>query len=209
MSMSQPLVGSRGLWELKEPYNNLLPLNTALTCTAVSEYNQLEKIGIDTYTDYYVKYSIDINTYKEHIEDNARIIFVKDDKGKTFSFPLHYLNSYPIGTGVGYQSTGIFVRLGALPLGTSVEPLITQINDLITLTLGVKSHTEAAAISNVYFISNEDHVRIENSRKNLIKEKAPALVALYDMSNEVNELKTKLNIAEREVIRLTKLLNNP
>ena len=41
--MSQPLVGSRGLWELKEPYNNLLPLNTALTCTAVSEYNQLEK----------------------------------------------------------------------------------------------------------------------------------------------------------------------
>lgn len=208
MRFNQPVVGARGLWKLQSPYDNLLPINTALTCTAVSNYGQLESMGIDTYTVYYSAKSIDKDTYKNHIDDEARIVFVKDDSGRVYSFPLHYLIEYPIGTGVGYQSTAIFIRLGALPVDESIEPLIAEVQELVTSKLGIKSHAEAAAISNVRFVSNEEHTRVKTARQNLKKENKPTLLVLQEALEETKALKLRLNIAERQVIDQYNLLLN-
>ena len=93
--LNNPTVGSKGLWELKAPFNSLLPVNTALECTAISNYGQLIAIGIDPYETYYKKHEIPEATYREHMETEGRIVFLRTDSGQRYSFPLHYLVSYP------------------------------------------------------------------------------------------------------------------
>ena len=56
--LNNPTVGSRGLWKLNNPFHNLLPVNTPLTCTAISNYGQLINMGTDVLTTYYRKYNL-------------------------------------------------------------------------------------------------------------------------------------------------------
>ena len=63
MALNNPTVGSRGLWELKTPYQSYLPVNTTLECTAITNYGQLFSMGIDPYQTYYQKYNISKEDY--------------------------------------------------------------------------------------------------------------------------------------------------
>lgn len=201
-SLNNPTVGSKGLWELKAPFNSLLPVNTALECTAISNYGQLIAIGIDPYETYYKKHEIPEATYKEHMETEGRIVFLRTDSGQRYSFPLHYLVSYPIGTGVNYVSMGIGIRLGALPLNTNLDLLIEQIKELCNLNVGVEIHAETMALSEIHIISNQDHERIKSVRETRKREQTPALAKITELAKRDADKGAKLKIAEEKVIEL-------
>lgn len=198
--LNNPTVGSRGLWKLNNPFHNLLPVNTPLTCTAISNYGQLINMGTDVLATYYRKYSLPDSLFQEHMDKEGRIIFLKTDPGTVYSFPLHYLESYPIGTGVAYVTMGIGIRLGALPKDENIEALIEQFQELANLQLGVDIQAESMVLSDIYIVDNVDHERIKNVRKEKKKEKKPTLERLLELTNTGEGIKTKLRIAEEKVI---------
>lgn len=199
-TLKNPVVGSKGLWELKAPFDSLLPTNTALTCTAISNYGQLYAIGIDPWVEYYQPKSIDEETYKSH-SDEGRIIFLKTDSGQRYSFPLHYLESYPIGTGVNYVSMGIGVRLGALPVNEKgIDLLVQQFQELANLTVGVDIHAEVMALSDISIVDNASHERLKKAREAKKRQNTPSLQKIADLGNLNTELTKKLKLAETKVI---------
>lgn len=199
MKLNNPTVGAKGLWKLRAPYDNLLPLNTALTCTAISNYGQLINMGIDVFDTYYDKHSLNKETYESHIPD-GRIIFLKTDNNKRYSFPLHYLESYPIGTGVAYASMGIGVRLGAMPVNTSIDLLIQQIEELVHLNVGVETHTEAMILSEQVIVDNAEHGRLEKVRAAKKQASTPALQRIESLTETKKQIEVKLTLAESKVI---------
>ena len=200
MALNNPSVGAKGLWKLKDPYGSYLPVNTSLTCTAISNYGQLVAMGMDPFDLFYKPYGIDKAIYQEHFDGEGRIVFLKTDNGKRYSFPLHYLVSYPIGTGVNYVSMGIGIRLGALPVNTNLELLITQIKELCNLNVGVDIHVESCALSEINIIDNTDHVRLENARAAKKKAQTPALAKASTLLDTNKEISNKLKYAENKVI---------
>ena len=213
MALNNPTVGSRGLWELKTPFQSYLPLNTTLECTAITNYGQLFSMGIDPYVTYYQKYNIPKEDYQKHSDDGGRIIFLRTDSGQVYSFPLHYLVSYPIGTGVNYCSIGIGLRLGALPLNTNVDPLIQKFEELADSMLGVNVQAETMALSEIMIVDNTSHDRLEKARKQKMKDYKSTLALLTEANESKKVLADKLELIERkaieqnnEILRLKELL---
>lgn len=213
MALNNPTVGSRGLWELKTPFQSYLPLNTTLECTAITNYGQLFSMGIDPYVTYYQKHNISKKDYQKHSDDGGRIIFLRTDSGQVYSFPLHYLVSYPIGTGVNYCSIGIGLRLGALPLNTNVDPLIQKFEELADSMLGVNVQAETMALSEIMIVDNTSHDRLEKVRKQKMKDYKSTLVLLTEANEAKKVLADKLELIERkaieqnnEILRLKELL---
>lgn len=202
MSLNSPTVGSKGLWELNEPFNSLLPVNTALTCTAISNYPQLYSMGVDVYETYYRPYGLSNELYKEHMGGEGRIVFLKTDAGRSFSFPLHYLVSYPIGTGVNYVSMGLGIRLGALPVNTNLEMMIEQIREVCNLNVGVEIHIEKLALSEITIIDNASHDRLVKARAAKKKQATPALEKVQKLIETDAAKSEKLRLAEEKVIEL-------
>lgn len=200
MALSNPTVGSRGLWELKTPFQSYLPLNTTLECTAITNYGQLFSMGIDPFVTYYQKYNLSKEDYQKHSDEGGRIIFLRTDSGQVYSFPLHYLVSYPIGTGVNYCSIGIGLRLGAMPLNTNVDPLIQKFEELADSMLGVNVQAETMALSEIMIVDNTSHDRLEKARKQRMKDNKSTLVQLTEATEAKKVLTDKLGLAERKVI---------
>lgn len=200
MALSNPTVGSRGLWELKTPFQSYLPLNTTLECTAITNYGQLFSMGIDPYVTYYQKHNLSKEDYQKHSDEGGRIIFLRTDSGQVYSFPLHYLVSYPIGTGVNYCSIGIGLRLGAMPLNTNVDPLIQKFEELADSMLGVNVQAETMALSEIMIVDNTSHDRLEKARKQRMKDNKSTLVQLSEATEAKKVLTDKLGLAERKVI---------
>lgn len=203
MALNNPTVGSRGLWELKTPYQSYLPVNTTLECTAITNYGQLFSMGIDPYQTYYQKYNISKEDYKKHSDEGGRIIFLRTDSGQIYSFPLHYLISYPIGTGVNYCSIGIGLRLGALPLNTNVEAYIQKVEELADSMLGVNVQAETMALSEIMIVDNASHVRLEKVRKQRTKDHRATLDQLDEANRAKKVLSDKLGLVERKTIELS------
>lgn len=202
MDFNTPTLDSSGLWKLTAPYDTLLPLNTPLRCTGISNYELVNAKGVNVLKTYYEAKSLTPELYKTHLNDGGKIVYLKTKQGKEYSFPLHYLAEFPIGTGVAYCSHGIGVRLQALPRDLPLEVLTQQIQDLVTLTLGVQAQVETMVLSEVVMIKNEDHQRLTEARKALIKEKTPALQLIYDLKESNATLLKQREIAELQVIKL-------
>ena len=201
MDLNVPTIDSEGTWVLKTPYNTMLPLNTPLSCTGVSNYGLLVNKGVNVLKDYYLAMNLTEALYKQHFADGGKIIFVKTKQGKQYSFPLHYLDSFPVGTGVGYCSHGIGIRLQALPIDQPLDAFIQQIADLCKLTFGVNSQIETTVLSEVVFVSNDQHERFKKGRETLIEENTPALKVIYDLKESNASLLQQREIAERQVIK--------
>lgn len=202
-TLANPIVGSKGLWKLNTPFDSLLPVNTTLTCTAISNYGQLHAMGIDVYETYYQKYGLAESLYKNHQDNDGRIVFVKTDNGVRYSFPLHYLDSFPTGTGINYVSTGILVRLGALPANHPVETLIQQIKEVCHLSVGVEVQVETAALSEIKLISESEHQRLLKARAAKQREQTPTLEKLTQLIKSDRDKTAKLTLAETELIKKT------
>lgn len=202
MALNNPIVGAKGLWELNEPYNTLLPVNMALSCTAISNYGQLYAMGIDVYETYYKPHSISQEVFKQHQDEEGRIVFLSTDAGVRYSFPLHYLHSYPIGQGVNYASIGIGIRLGALPLNTNLALMVEQLREVCNLNTGVAIQIETMALSDTMVVSNEEHARLEKARAAKKREQTPSLEKITNLTEQTRRLQTELRIAEEKVIQL-------
>ena len=199
--LNNPVVGCKGLWELKSPFESLLPTNSSLTCTAISNYSQLYSMGIDVWATYYNPNGISKVVYQEHLDGEGRIVFLKSDSGKSYSFPLHYLTSFPVGTGVDYVSFGIGVRLGALPTNDDkVELLTQQIKELANLTCGVDVQVEFMALSDIFIVENASHERLLKARAAKKTEQTPSLERILDLSTKLTDITNKLSLAETKII---------
>lgn len=201
MALKSPTVGSKGLWQLNGPYETKLPVNVAMECTAISNYNQLGAMGVDVYETYYKALDIDQSVYLEHLKDGC-IVFVKTDTNNRYAFPLHYLDRYPIGTGVQYVSFGVGMRLGALPLDTDTEGLKRALKETVEAFTGAETDIVLQALSEICIIENEQHEKLVKARENLRKEVPVKSDIIDDLTNTVKELKVKLKLAEDELVKL-------
>lgn len=196
MSQLLPTIQASGLWVLKSPYQHLLDRETWYTCIAVRRIEDLLRLGVDVYKDYYQTYKLDDNTYQTDIKAGVCIITVKDTSGVAYSFPSSYLASFPKGGGIPYQVLALAIDLGAIPVDKDLSHLQTALKELVQSTLGVTNEARLVNLSTVELVDRASHLRLEAERARLITKHVLPVVKVQQLEAEL--AKAKNYIAELE-----------
>lgn len=151
-----PEIQATGAWKLKSPYQNLLTEGIWYTCIAVRKLEDYINRGIDVFEEYYnTPYMVPKERYEQDLAGGACIIIVRNASGDVKAFPNTYLESFPAGGGVAYQSLAAVVELGAVPVDMDLTTLQNSINALVKDTLGVVKETKLVNLAPKQLLDRE------------------------------------------------------
>lgn len=197
-----PEIQATGAWKLKSPYQNLLTEGIWYTCIAVRKLEDYINRGIDVFEEYYnTPYMVSKEKYEQDLAGGACIIVVRNASGDVKAFPNTYLESFPAGGGVAYQSLAAVVELGAVPVDMDLTTLQNAINALVKDTLGVVKETKLVNLAPKQLLDRESAKRIEAARKGVKKVESSPLAKVKTLEEELKAVRAKLAIAEAYIIQ--------
>lgn len=197
-----PEIQATGAWKLKSPYQNLLTEGIWYTCIAVRKLEDYINRGIDVFEEYYnTPYMIPKERYEQDLAGGACIIIVRNASGDVKAFPNTYLESFPAGGGVAYQSLAAVVELGAVPVDMDLTTLQNSINALVKDTLGVVKETKLVNLAPKQLLDRESAKRIEAARQGVKKVESSPLAKVKTLEEELKAVRAKLAIAEAYIIQ--------
>lgn len=197
-----PEIQATGAWKLKSPYQNLLTEGIWYTCIAVRKLEDYINRGIDVFEEYYnTPYMVPKERYEQDLAGGACIIIVRNASGDVKAFPNTYLESFPAGGGVAYQSLAAVVELGAVPVDMDLTTLQNSINALVKDTLGVVKETKLVNLAPKQLLDRESAKRIEAARQGVKKVESSPLAKVKTLEEELKAVRAKLAIAEAYIIQ--------
>ena len=197
-----PEIQATGAWKLKSPYQNLLTEGIWYTCIAVRKLEDYINRGIDVFEEYYnTPYMVPKDRYEQDLAGGACIIIVRNASGDVKAFPNTYLESFPAGGGVAYQSLAAVVELGAVPVDMNLTTLQNSINALVKDTLGVVKETKLVNLAPKQLLDRESAKRIEAARQGVKKVESSPLAKVKTLEEELKAVRAKLAIAEAYIIQ--------
>lgn len=201
MQLLLPEVHASGLWKLKTPYNNFLGADVWYTCIAVRKIEDYIYRGIDPYKEYYAEpFKISEEKYNEDVAAGACIITVRNSSGETKAFPSTYLESFPSGGGVAYQSLALVIELGALPVDYALDDLKAKVQKIVRETIGVEEEAKLVSLATKQLIDRDTHKRYVAAREAKIVTDTQTLVTIDSLTKENEELRKKLQQAETFIL---------
>lgn len=197
-----PEIQATGAWKLKSPYQNLLTEGIWYTCIAVRKLEDYINRGIDVFEEYYnTPYMVPKERYEQDLAGGACIIIVRNASGDVKAFPNTYLESFPAGGGVAYQSLAAVVELGAVSVDMDLTTLQNSINALVKDTLGVVKETKLVNLAPKQLLDRESAKRIEAARQGVKKVESSPLAKVKTLEEELKAVRAKLAIAEAYIIQ--------
>lgn len=177
-----PTINSKGLFSVQSPFR--VNPKKIYEVVAIRELEDLYNDHIDIYQYYYKPFKIDEETCKKDIKNNVAIITLKGEDGLLF-IPDTYIISYPdLGT-ADYRAFVVSIDLGMLNKNFSFEGLKEDIAELVSLELGIKPKVSIHERPFKNVLSQDDALRLEESRKGL--KKIPETYAnKYEKMKDIN-----------------------
>lgn len=160
-----PAVGTSGLFELSEPFDTLLIANTNYTCKSVRSLSEMNANNEDPLASIYRELGLTEDHYTADLRVDMRIVSLQAGNGHWVHVPVKYIKKYPDTNGVPYTTMGIAIELAAVPVGTSMDSLVTEIQDLIRGYLGVASAVRVVPTSYTRIVPDDEHRTIQQKRK--------------------------------------------
>lgn len=199
-----PLIGSKGLFQLKEPYKNLITKGVNYECVAVRKFIDVLSDGVNIYQKYYAPRGLDESVYQSDLNNGAYLISLKSASSEWVYVPSTYVLTYPGMTGVRYSCVLLGVNLGALPVKTDLSLIKAKIAEIVQGELGVRSTVEEVVISAEEVLTHEDHQRLEAAR-------AAAIVSNASYYTQVKQLQALNTQLQAKNVQLTQyiLANQP
>ena len=201
MQLILPEVMATGIWKLRNPDANFLTPDTWYTCIAVRKIEDFTNKGIDAFKEFYeTPYSITKEKFDEDVTAGGCIITVRNEAGDVKSFPSSYLESFPAGGGVAYQSLAIAIEIGAIPVSMNLELLLNEISGAVKDHVGVVREAKLVNLAPKELLDKASSERIEKARQLTNKEKKSPLAQVIALTKENELLKSKLREAEKWII---------
>lgn len=159
-----PTIGSSGYYQLRAPLDTLIVENERYTCQAIRRLSEYLANNEDPKVDIYDKYNIPEAEYDSDIVNDAYIISLQSDKGHWLYIPDRYVIAYPVVNGIPYRTSMIGISLPSLPANRDLSFLLTDIENLVTDTLGVIPVIKTVETSRVVLVSKDRHDILQAER---------------------------------------------
>lgn len=195
-----PEIGSSGKYTYKAPYDTLGNNQTEFKCMSIKTLVDCLSSGEDPYKKYYEPYKLTQQDYKKDLVDSASIIGLQSAVGQWLYIPNSYLLSFPDVSGVRYVNMVLAANIGAIPETMNLDTLISEVEDAIIARLGITPEIKSVITSQPALIGYDDHMRLEGSRMNLVRQESPLIRQVIELKTMVNVL-TEQNIALSEFIK--------
>lgn len=161
-----PMLGAKGIYKLKAPFDNDLLSNVMYTCIAIRNLRDITAKGGDPFTDYYANpHSIDSSVYNADVANGVSIISLQAEDNSIVDVPSSYLAAYPDAGGVPYRVMLLSINLGAIPDALDLSPIIQKITDDVKDIVGVQSTVRAVAASNTTLLDTATAQNTEAARQ--------------------------------------------
>lgn len=161
-----PMLGAKGIYKLKTPFDKDLLANVMYTCIAIRQLRDITAAGGDPFTDYYATpHSIDSSVYNADVANGVSIISLQAEDNSIVYVPSSFLASYPDAGGVPYRVMLLSINLGAIPDALDLSPIIQKITDDVKDIVGVQSTVRAVAASNTTLLDTATAQNTEAARQ--------------------------------------------
>lgn len=191
-----PEVGLRGVFTLKPPFDKLMLPNTVYTVRSIRQISDYLASNEDVLTMVYTDNGLTIGNYNSDFESNVSLISLQSDTGDFVIVPVTYVLNPPTVDGVTYFNYMIGVGLGAIPTELDLEPLKTEISQLVYEFYGITPVVRGCVLSKPVMISHSKHNDLETAR---LANKSINLSTLARLNQAIQENDLlRLKIAELE-----------
>lgn len=173
-----PTIGVSGFYHLLSPFT-IEDHNAIYTCKAIRKISELLAEGTDVFNDVYKEKGLSQDTYDEDVQDDAEIIYLESSNNRWISVPSRYLSGYPNMNGEPYRRVSIVISLPAFPLQHSFDNAIHQLQEVVTMTLGVNSEAKVVVTSKAILVEDAKHKVLDAQRKTETEKSTPSARANF------------------------------
>lgn len=165
-----PTIGSSGTYELRTPLDVLMTPGERYTCQAIRKISDYLANNEDIKEDIYVTYGIETE-YDTDANNDAYIVSLQSAKGHWLYIPARYIITYPIVNGIPYRSVMLGISLPSIPVTQDLSYLETEIQNIISDSLGIVPVIRQVETSRIVLISKDKHDTTQMERSMLSAER--------------------------------------
>lgn len=154
--MIVPTIGMKGFFEFSTPFDTD-DYKKKLEVTALRSILDFYNNGEDPLNNIYLRYSLTKEQYEEDIKNNVYICVLKTTGNKVYYIPCNKILSLPKTSGVEYKQKVITVNLGMLPNQFDLSRISTDIEDIVTDSIGIKPGVSVVETSDICYKTEEEH----------------------------------------------------
>ena len=159
-----PVVGSSGVFILREPFAEKIQKNVSYTCQGLRRISEYLANNENPQETIYTANKIADSVYTEDLANDTQIASLQGETGQWLYIPVRYIISYPNPNGVKYRSLALSVALPSMPVDRSYSSLEASIRNIVREQLGVDCVIEKIETSKITLVPIEKHHASEVSR---------------------------------------------
>lgn len=157
-----PTIGSTGFYRLAVPFE--LPAGERYTCKSIRKISEHRSLGADVFKDFYESKGIDEATFLIDEKEDAEIISLMASGGKWVHVPSRYILGYPDMNGIPYRGVALYISIPPFPVSQDFSNAISQLQDVVTTSLGVSSSIKPVETTRVSLVANASHELLKAKR---------------------------------------------
>lgn len=162
-----PPPNTEGAFVAKPPFK--LSGEVMYTLESVRGFAELERAKLKVYERYYQPVGLSESDYLEDAQNNASILFLRTKDGELAYIPNTYLASYPGQASETYVRNVVVADLALVPSYVETDAMVEEIQEVIKRRLGIDSTVSITTLEYEGVITEEEHIRMENLRKENLK----------------------------------------
>ena len=193
-----PVIGSRGVFTLRAPFNLLIVEGVEYSCQAVRKISDYIANNEDPSALVYKKYDLPDTVYDEDKAEDAYVVCLQSAKGHWLYVPYRYIETFPTGDGIQYCSYILNFSLPGMPLRQDLNPLMLELQQRIKLALGTEVKMRITQSSQISLLTKEEHEAAQ-LRRDLNKSGDGLLQTVVFLERQNQTLLQKLEFLENYV----------
>jgi len=196
-----PYTGTKGRFRFKEPFNHIYPDGSIYTVAALKTFSNLMDTGINVYRKIYIANGLTSDDYNRDFNDGSvAIAELLNDEAGYILIPTSYILSVPDINGVPYVNKILAVDLGDIREDSELDSLTKLIEEVCTITIGIKPVIKKIDASPLLIVNNEQDELMRKKQIININSGDNVFINLKNCKDKFEQIK-KDNEALAEVIK--------
>jgi len=166
--MTLPTIGAKGCITVAAPFDTLINPSRIYQVYSIRLLPDMKISGENPYEEIYQPVGVPESVFKQHLDEGKSIITFIGDGNEVLHIPEPYVLSYPVVSGVRYQSKALAIDIGPLPVDYDLSALVNEVAQVIHDRIGITPGIEVVLNSAVMKVPYDDHEQILTMRQNAI-----------------------------------------
>lgn len=186
MAGVSPPINARGKYGLISPFST--EPGAIYTCEGIEGIEALESRDIDVFAQFYSPVGLTAADLKSDRLNNIDIITLMSSTAETIYIPSTYIATFPATASVKYAHTIVGLDLGALPVGTDVNSMLSELSATTKSFVGITPEIRIMLSDITTAVDYQEYATLEKARQAEIDYSSTLSVQLRDTQRRLETL---------------------